>query len=110
MNTEQLITAENKDFLARQLWPFICEVLQVDPATVLRPEVHLLHARTISIVSDTGGVDQGGVVYLPDDEPVYITTLGHELAHAVIRQSPNFDGQRDFEYLPQMVQEAIARA
>ncbi len=91
------------------LWEKVCGVLGVAPSTVAKPRIKSVSRTMLELF---GGGRAAPLIYLPGDNTimvsgeVYSSQIAHEMAHAVIWQSPKFADKQD-EYLPQWVEQQV---
>src|SRR5512146_2424403 len=103
-----LITKKNFDEVARLLWPVVCNTLKVAPETLVRPEIGWTTREMLEMFGGDGGaLYYAGKIYLCEEEDITSGQLLHELAHAVVEQSPEYADQRGSEALSQFVEESL---
>lgn len=71
-------------------WVSVCRLLGVDPTTLPMPELIFASGKGPYYLPSTH------TVYLPEDRPVRVGELVHELTHAVMCKGTGFNTDRSF--------------
>ena len=72
-------------------WVNVCRLLDVDPSSIPMPQVVWTPHEGPAYLNVTN------TFYLPKDKQVMLGQLSHELAHAVMCQSPGFSSDHNYQ-------------